>query len=181
MPASTTSWTREPAMNIHVKTLLTLAVLAVLVLVGVAWGWASLTTPFPHKAATKDCYPTRLQPGDRVSAPEVTVSVFNASDRVGLAERTMGAFVDQGFGSGSVGNAPKNTGIHYAQIWTNDPNDPAVQLVASRLGPSAAIVKKHHKGPGVVVMVGPLFEKLVQGKSSVKVSVATTICSPPPD
>ena len=168
-------------MNIHVKTVLTLAVLAVLLLIGITVGWSSITEPFPHKTTPKVCYPTDLQPGDRVSAPEVTVSVFNASDRVGLAERTMGAFVDQGFGSGSVGNAPKNTGIHYAQIWTNDPNDPAVQLVASRLGPSAAIVKKHHKGPGVVVMVGPLFEKLVQGKSSVKVSVATTICSPPTD
>ncbi len=168
-------------MNLHVKTLLTLAVLAVLLLVGITVGWSSMTTPFPHKATPKTCYPTDFQPGDRVSAPKVTVSVFNASDRVGLAERTMGAFEDQGFGAGSVGNAPKNTGIHYAQIWTRDRNDPAVQLVASRLGPSAAIVKKHHKGPGVVVMVGPLFEKLVQGRSSVKVTETTTICSPPTD
>ena len=89
-------------MNTHVKTLLTLTVLAVLVLLGVTWGWSSFTQPFPHKASPKACYPTKLQPGDRVSAPKVTVSVFNASQRVGLAERTMAAFENQGFGAGTV-------------------------------------------------------------------------------
>ena len=49
----------------------------------------------------------------------------------------MAAFEDQGFGAGNVGNAPKGTVVHYAQIWTTSPHDPAVQLVASRLGPSA--------------------------------------------
>jgi LytR cell envelope-related transcriptional attenuator len=166
-------------MNLHVKTLLTLAVLLVLLLLGVTWGWASLTKPFPHQAAQKDCYPTVLQPGDRVSAPKVTVSVFNASDRVGLAERTMTAFEDQGFGPGNVGNAPKGTVVHYAQIWAQDRRNPAVLLVSSRLGPHASIVNKKHGGPGVVVMVGAQFEKLVQGRQSTKVTEPTTICSPP--
>ena len=166
-------------MNVHVKTFLTLGVLAVLVLLGVTWGWSALTKPFPHSAAQKDCYDTVLQPGDRVSPPKVTVSVFNASDRVGLAERTLAAFVDQGFGSGSVGNAPKNAVVHYAQIWSKDRTNPAVRLVASRLGPHASIVAKSHSGTGVVVMVGPQFKKLVQGKQSTKVTKPTTICSPP--
>lgn len=166
-------------MNVHVKTLLTLAVLAVLLLVGVTWGWASLTQPFPHKAAPKVCYPTRLQPGDRVSAPKVTVSVFNASERVGLAERTMSAFEDQGFGTGDVGNAPKDAVVTYAQIWTEDRHNPAVRLVASRLGPKAHIISRKGKGPGVSVLVGQRFAKLVQGKQSTKVTEPTTICSPP--
>jgi len=166
-------------MNTHVKTLLTLTVLAVLVLLGVTWGWSSFTQPYPHHASPKACYPTKLQPGDRVSAPKVTVSVFNASQRVGLAERTMVAFEDQGFGSGTVGNAPKGAIVHYAQIWARDRRDPAVRLVASRLGPHASIVARKHGGPGIIVMVGPLFEKLVQGKQSTKVTQPTTVCSPP--
>jgi hypothetical protein len=169
----------DAAMNAHVKTLLTLAVLAVLVMLGVTWGWASLTKPLPHKSASKICYPTRLHPGDRVSAPKVTVSVYNASTRIGLAERTMSAFEDQGFGPGSVGNAPKGTVVHYAQIWVSDRKNPAVLLVASRLGPHASVVNKKHGGPGVVVMVGPQFEHLVQGRQSTKVTAPTTICSPP--
>jgi hypothetical protein len=166
-------------MNVHIKTVLTLAVLAVLVLVGVVWGWSAMTTPFPHTAAPKDCYPTQLQAGDRVSAPEVTVSVYNASERVGLAERTMSAFEDQGFGAGKVGNAAKGTTVLYAQIWTQDRTNPAVRLVASRLGRRAHIIDHAPKGTGVTVMVGPQFLKLVQGRQSVKVTEPTTICSPP--
>ena len=166
-------------MNIHVKTALTLGVLAVLVLVGVTWGWSSLSKPFPHQATPKDCYPKRVEPGDRVSAPQVTVSVYNASERVGLAGRTMSAFEDQGFGAGKVGNAPKGTAVVYAQIWTEDRHNPAVRLVASRLGPRAHVIDHAPKGTGVMVLVGPQFLELVQGRQSMKVKDAATICSPP--
>jgi hypothetical protein len=107
------------------------------------------------------------------------VSVFNASDRVGLAERTLAAFQDQGFGTGDVGNAPKSARVRYAQIWADDPTNPAVRLVASRLGHHVKVVAKKHSGAGVIVMVGAQFMKLVQGKQSTKVTAATTICSPP--
>jgi LytR cell envelope-related transcriptional attenuator len=166
-------------MNIHAKTLLTLATLAVVLVVGVAWGWSAMTTPLPHKAAAKACSPTVVQAGDRVSAPEVTVSVFNASDRVGLAERTMTSFEAQGFGAGKVGNAPKDVRVVYAQVWSTDRSSPATQLVASRLGPRAHIIERHRAAPGVVVVVGPLFKKLVPGKASVKVSSTARVCSPP--
>jgi hypothetical protein len=166
-------------VNIHVKTLLTLAVLAVGVLLGATWGFAALTSPFPHKAATKVCYPTVVHAGDRVTAAQVLVSVFNASQRIGLAERTSTAFKDQGFGLGTVGNAPGKALVHVAQIWTTDRHNPAVALVRSRLGPHAAIVNKRHGGPGIVVMVGPQFTKLAPGRSSVKVKHTATICEPP--
>lgn len=163
----------------HVKTLLTLAVLAVLVMAGVTWGWSALTSPFPHTAKESACLTTTLQPGDRVSAPKLIVSVFNASDRVGLAERTMSEFENQGFGAGNVGNAPKGTVVQFAQVWSMDPHDPAVRLVVSRLGRLAHVIKKNHSGPGIVVVVGTRFQKLVPGRSSVKVTRPTTICSPP--
>ncbi len=166
-------------LTAHLKTLLTLAVLTVLVLFGVTWGWSAMTTPFPKKAPAKVCIPTTVQPGDRVSAPEVTVSVYNASTRIGLAEATVLSFEDQGFGPGNVGNAPKGTIVLYAQIWTDDRKNPAVQLVISRLGPRAHILEKPTLGPGVTVVLGTQFDKLVSGKSSVKVTAAATICSPP--
>jgi hypothetical protein len=166
-------------MTGHVKTVVTLTVLAALLLAGVAWGWSAMTEPFPHRAAEKACYPTVVQAGDRVSAPKVTVSVYNASDRVGLADRTMSEFQDQGFGKGDVGNAPKKAVVRYAQVWSKDPSDPDVRLVASRLGPRTRVVGKHLGGPGIVVVVGPRFQKLVPGKASIKVRQTTTICSPP--
>jgi hypothetical protein len=167
-------------MNAHVRALTTLCVLVALLLFGVAWGWSAMTSPFPKRAEPKACYPTEVRAGDRVSAPKVTVSVLNASERVGLAERTMTAFEDQGFGPGSVGNAPKDAAVLYAQVWSKDPSDPAVRLVLSRLGPRAHLIRRHHRGPGVVVLVGPQFQKLVSGRSSIKVTDTATICSPPP-
>ena len=168
-------------MNAHVKALLTMAVLSVLLIFGITWGFSAMTSPFPHTTEAKVCVPTTVQPGDRVAAPKVTISVFNASDRVGLAERTMAAFENQGFGAGTVGNAPKGTTVLYAQIWSQDPQDPAVRLVLSRLGPQAHVLHRNPRGPGVTVMVGVRFDKLVPGKSSVKVTEPAQICSPPTD
>jgi hypothetical protein len=168
-------------MNIHIKAALTLATLAVLVLLGVTWGWAALTTPFPHLGSTTPaaCVATTVHPGERIAPPRVTVSVFNASQRVGLAGRTMAEFQGQGFGPGNVGNAPRGTHVAYAQVWTKDPTNPAVRLVRSRLGRPARVVEKTHHGPGVIVMVGARFDKLVRGVPSVKVRKTTTVCAPP--
>ena len=156
-------------MNTHVKALLTLGVLAVLLILGITWGWSAMTSPFPQKAKSQSCVPTTMQPGERVAAPDVIVSVYNASDR----------FEDEGFGGGSVGNAPKGTTVFYAQVWTRDPQNPAVKLVLSRLGPKAHAFPRDPRGPGVTVMVGPQFEKLVAGKSSVKVTDPAQVCVPP--
>ena len=166
-------------LSAHLKTLLTLGVLAVLLLLGITWGWSAVTSPFPQSAKTPICVTTTVHSGDRVAAPDVTVSVFNASDRVGLAESTMASFEDQGFGDGKVGNAPKGTTVFYAQVWTQNPQSPDVRLVLSRLGPKASVHRKASRGPGVTVMVGQQFDKIVAGKSSVKVTRTAQICSPP--
>jgi len=167
-------------MNTHMKTILTLGVLTALVLLGLTWGWSAMTSPFPQgAAATRICVQTTVQPGERVAAPKVTVSVYNASDRLGLADRTMAAFEAQGFGAGKVANAPQGSDVNYAQVWTHEPQNPAVRLVVSRLGPKAHVVGKDPQGPGVTVMVGEGFDALVAGKASVKATEQTQICSPP--
>lgn len=165
-------------LNRHLTSLLTLATLALLLVAGLAWGWQAMSSPFPKKADAKACYATAVTGGSRISAAQLTVSVYNASQRVGLAERTISAFEDQGFTAGSVGNAPKGTVVPFAQVWNRHPNRPDVQLVLSRLGPKAHVIAKHHKGQGIVVVVGDGYEHLEAGLSSVKVPHDLTICSP---
>ena len=169
-------------MRSHLRTAVTLAVLAVVLVGGGLWGWSSFSKPFPHHGSTSTAPCTKVQvaKGDRISAGRLLVSVYNGSDRSGLADRTAQQLADQGFGVGTVGNAPKNTKVPFAQVWSTKADDPGVKLVLSRLGSLAHVVPKRMKGaPGIVVVVGNLFQKPVKGLPSVKVTQDTTICSPP--
>jgi LytR cell envelope-related transcriptional attenuator len=157
---------------------LTLLVLALVVVLAGLWGWSALTQPFPGKTTPPKCLPTTVQKGEKVFPGQVTVSVYNASERNGLAGSTMSEFTDAGFAEGSTGNAPSKARVVRAQIWTTTPRSPDVRLVARHLGPSRVI---HRDGPGVgvTVLVGPRYQGLVKGPSSVRATKETEICSPP--
>ena len=165
-------------MKAAARSGLTLAVLAVLVILGGLWGWSALTQPFPGKTEPPKCLATTVQAGEKVFPGQVTVSVYNASERNGLAGSTMAELADQGFAEGSTGNAPPRARVVRAQIWTTTPKNPDVRLVASRLGPSR-VIRRDGPGVGVTVLVGAGYDGLVKGPASVRVAKDTEICSPP--
>jgi hypothetical protein len=159
------------------RTLLTLAVAALIVVAAGGWGLAMLTKPFPKKADAPVCSPVRIHRGDHLFPAEVTVSVLNASRREGLAGRTMTALKDGGFAAGSSANAAKGTKVGAVQIWATDPHSPAVRLVAAWL-PGAKVVRRAGGAPGVVVVVGDHFSAVGTGPKSVTAGTDATICSP---
>lgn len=163
----------------RLRSLITLAVLAVLLLVGVAWGWAAVTAPFPKAAEVPVCSPTDVPAGTKVYPDEVTVSVANAGTREGLAGRTMSLFTDGGFGRGGITNAPEGTNVPFAEIWTDDPRNPAVVLVRSKLGKRAKVVRRESGLPGVNVIVGDEFMELARGRKWAQSPQDSEICSPP--
>ncbi len=165
-------------MTQGVRTALTLAALALLLCLAALWGWTAATKPLPAKVDSAVCVDTAVSKGDKVYPQQVTVSVLNGGQREGLAGRTMQLFKDRGFAEGTAGNAA-SAKVRVAEIWTEDPDSPAVRLVASVLGKGVEVKQQTSPGAGVTVVVGDEFRKLAKGRASVTSTEDTEICSPP--
>jgi hypothetical protein len=135
------------------KSTITLGALSVLLVIVGIWGWNAATEPFPAKTEPPKCVSTTIEAGEKVFPQQVTVSVLNASDRNGLAGRTMGQLADQGFNEGDTGNAPGNARVEAAARDT--------------------------QGVGVTVVVGDDFSDVLPGKKAVVAGEDAEICSPP--
>jgi len=159
----------------------TLGLLSILLLLGLVWGWSSLTEPFPSLTTgstdTGPCSTHVVAAGEKVRRDQVTVSVFNAGTTEGLAGSTMEELVARGFGAGDTGNAPSDVRVRRAEIWATDPDDPAVRLVASAFQ-RVKVVDKAPLGVGVSVVVGDRVGHVVKGLPSVTALTDTTVCSP---
>ncbi|GAA2022860.1 MULTISPECIES: LytR C-terminal domain-containing protein [Nocardioides] len=163
------------------RSAITLTVLAVLLVAGAAWGLSAVTAPFSDsdEASSSACVETDVARGSTLSSAQVLVSVLNAGDRSGLAGRTLQGLVDAGFARGSGQDAPGDADVARAQIWTDDPTNPAVRLVRTHLGADTEVVRRDAPVDGVVVVVGDDFDELLPGKQQVKVRGDATVCVPP--
>jgi hypothetical protein len=164
------------------RSLATLSVLGVLMLVGVTWGWSAATSPLPDYEDPPICDNTTLAVGDNVYPDQVTVSVINAGGRDGLASQTMEQLVAKGFFQGSTTNGSAEAKVNGAEIWTDDPDSAAVRLVATYLAKNGKGVTVKEQEPdelGINVVVGDGFEAVVTGRKSIAAKSDATICSPP--
>ncbi len=150
----------------RVVTGVTLAVLCGILAVGAWVGWRTLVAPASdgEKQQSAACSTTQVRRGERVRSRAVTVSVFNAGDRVGLADRTRQGLMRRGFRDGGVGNAPSETEVVRVQVWTTQRQDIRAALVARQFkGKVPVRVVEENLGPGVVVVVGNRFDGLRPG------------------
>lgn len=166
----------------RLRSAITLGVLCLMLLLGLVWGVNALTKPLPSLITTPEptgpCSEVEVARGEKVYRDQVTVSVFNASTREGLAGDTLERLVARGFGAGETGNAPSGTRVAGAQIWTDEPANPAVRLVASQFGNGAKVVRHSELGAGVTVVVGNDLGALRKGHPYATAQGDTTICSP---
>lgn len=169
-------------MHPRLRTALTLAGLILLVMVAVGWGLFALTRPLPQAEVIPVCTNTRVVEGSELTPEQVAVSVFNASTRNGLASKTLAQLVTRGFVPASTGNAPEGTEVRGVQIWANDAQNPAVDLVRKHFR-KATVVAGSSLGPGVTVIVGDGFRGLrpkKQAPGSVTAVATSVVCTPPP-
>jgi len=162
----------------RLRTLLTLGALALVLVVAGLWGWSAISEPFPKEEEPPVCVDRDFAKGDPITRRNVTVSVWNASSRVGLAGLTMDLLTDAGFHEGSEGNTPGKRRVDRVEIWTETPRSPAVKLVASHLG-RVEVVRRTADAPGVLVVVGDGFEDVSPGRKQVVARAAVSVCGPP--
>ena len=161
-------------MSGALKSGLTLAVLALLVVVAAVWGFGALTKPFPKDEPVAICEPTDVPAGGEVRRDQVVVSVFNGSKRSGLAGSTMAELVERGFVEGQVGDAPQPAST--TQIWSSEPTNPAVVLVQQQFR-RADVVTGDQLGDGITVVVGEKFKSLKKKQvESVLAEADATYC-----
>ncbi|GAB6987037.1 LytR C-terminal domain-containing protein [Nocardioides pyridinolyticus] len=161
------------------RTAITISVLGLMLVVAAVWGWSAATDPLPQKVDTAICVDRAVPAGDKVFPQDVTVSVYNAGTREGLAGRVMQELTDAGFHEGNSGNAAPTVRVPVVQVWTLEPRNPDVLLVASRLGADVDIQRREPVGFGVTVVVGDGFAEVRDGRKAVVARADATICSPP--
>ncbi|MGY2700825.1 MULTISPECIES: LytR C-terminal domain-containing protein [unclassified Nocardioides] len=160
------------------RSAITITALALLLVLAAVWGWSAATEPLPAKVDTPLCSTRSIAKGDKVFPQDVTVSVYNAGTREGLAGRVMQSFIDDGFAEGNSGNTSAGK-VDDVAIWTTEPTNPAVLLVASQLGGRVDIERRDGLGAGVTVVVGDDFTALVKGDRREVAADDAQICSPP--
>lgn len=159
------------------KSGLTLAVLVLLLVGGAVWGYQSLTAPLPEVNNPPPCSDWTAKKGTKLYPDQVTVSVYNAGNRAGLASRTLRDLEGAGFSTGKQANAD-DVKVGTAEVWAPSQDDPAAALVASYLGANVKVVKRDDPAPGIVVVVGDDFATVTEGKKKIKVAEDTVVCSP---
>ena len=169
------------APNRRVTTIVTLTALSVLLVIAAVTGFQALFAPVDEGAeptASPTCTPQRVKAGKRLTSAQVTVSVFNAGNRSGLASRTLDDLVERGFKAGATGNAPGDADVKVVQVWTADLDDPAALLVARQFGPRTVVREGHDLGVGVDVVVGSSYRGMVPAKRFIRVEQTEEVCVP---
>ena len=159
---------------------ITLSVLVALTVAAAMVGWSAMTAPFPTAEDLPPCVATDIAKGQEVFPDQVTISVFNASRRNGLASRTMSNLTERGFVSAGTGNAKDAEKVRGVQIWADNAKNPAVELVRAQFK-SAKVVAGDALGPGVVIVTGDGRTGLRpprKSPTSVKAKSPSSICSP---
>ncbi|WP_229054703.1 LytR C-terminal domain-containing protein [Aeromicrobium sp. Leaf350] len=127
---------------------------------GALIGW-NLLTAKADTGGGPTCTERSVATGEPLTPNLVQVNVLNASGRSGLANRVSINLQRYGFLAGTIDNTTSQIPVDHVAIFTDDPEDPMVQLVAQQFQVPPQIVAPDVKiGDGVTVVVGPNYTDL---------------------
>lgn len=157
------------------RTPLILLALVVLLLVAGKWGYDKVVEPLPPPAA-EPCTQQPVQNG-QLHSEQVSVQVFNASNKRGKGAEVAQQLKKQGFKITKVGNADK--AMPKSEVRGADAKSPEVTLVAQQFKDFATAGDKRADRM-VVVYIGADYDSMIDNApTSIKVD-STSICLPVP-
>jgi hypothetical protein len=167
----------------HRRTLtaVTLTALIALLAVGAFVGWRALFSPLSNETEAEPgsapgCA-DGVARGDTVRTRDVTVSVYNAGTRAGLAAQTQDELVARGFIPGDLGNAPDDlSSVRFVRVLAETRRDPVARLVALQFGPNTRVQAAAALGSGVEVVVGDRFKGLVKAPRRIRADAPGSGC-----
>jgi hypothetical protein len=167
-------------VNSHRRALtaVTLLVLLGLLVAGTWVGWRTLSAPVADDGSSEPRCRGDVKSGDRLATSDVTVSVYNAGGRSGLAERTQEELTARDFIAGDIGNAPAGLGdVRLVRVLAASRQDPAALLVARQFGRDTFLqVSQRDLGPGVDVVVGDDYVGLVKAPRKITAQAEGSGC-----
>jgi hypothetical protein len=159
---------------------LTLLVAVAIFAIGTLTGVRLLTAGTEDASATPTCTASVVAAGSPLDSNLVTVNVFNASNRSGLANRVLINLQANGFLGGQIGNSTSATKPSRVAILTGDRDDPRVKLVAAQFrddvkyAPADIPVED-----GITVVVGDKYRGLKEGATtSLQSDREISVCVP---
>ena len=159
---------------------LTLVVAAAIFVFGGVTGFRLLTSSADTADPAPTCTDKTAKKGGKLNSNFVTVNVFNASNRSGLANRVTINLQANGFLGGTISNSESAVKPDKVAILTDDFHDPRVRLVARQFKDKVSYRKPDVTvDSGVIVIVGDNYSGL---KSKAPTSITTdrniTVCVP---
>ena len=168
------------------RTPITMVVLLGVLLGAAYYGWSTIVNPGDDKKSasngpknTPTCTQKTIKKGSQVPAADVTVNVYNAGSRSGLAGETLDLLVQKGFKRGVADNAPSDitTWGNASVILPGGQGQPQTRLVHNQFLGIVKYVDGPALAPGVDVVVGDNFRGVnPTAQAFVRVQRQVTAC-----
>jgi LytR cell envelope-related transcriptional attenuator len=152
---------RRPADRRHLRTAITMLVLAAFVAFSGWYAWNTITEPRPSGAdatTAPTCIPA--VPTDAPAPADIRLNVYNATDRNGLASSTAREMRERGFAILDVANDPLGKSVTgTAEVRAGADSEAAAGVVVAQV--SGAVFVADNRTDGTVdLVVGEAFEAL---------------------
>ena len=160
----------------------TIALAVLFFVVAIFVGWRLLTASADTFDEAPTCENRTVAEGENLTSNLVTVNVYNASQRSGLANRVSINLQRRGFQSGTVANSSSEIKPDGVAILTDDREDPRVKLVALQFDDPEFHEPDIDVTEGVTVIVGDDYNDLVEkADREIESDRAITVCVPTVD